>query len=95
MSKGYVFPSNRSQAVRLPEAAAFAEDANRGVIVSTAQRGALTPASETWDDGFAAEGAGEGFMEDRGQPGLSPDPSARHHEPKKAPDPGDMPSDRR
>ncbi|MEQ5767262.1 type II toxin-antitoxin system VapB family antitoxin [Halomonas sp. H33-56] len=95
MSKGYVFPSNRSQAVRLPEAAAFAEDANRGVIVSTTQRGALTPADKTWDDWFDAEGASEDFMEDRGQPGHSPDPSARHHEQKKSPDPGDMPSGRR
>ncbi|MEQ5856147.1 type II toxin-antitoxin system VapB family antitoxin [Halomonas sp. EF61] len=95
MSKGYVFPSNRSQAVRLPEAAALAEDVNRAVFVSTAQRGARTPADKTWDDWFDAEGASEDFMEDRGQPGHSPAPSARRHEPKKAPDPGDVPSDRR
>ncbi|MCM2364875.1 type II toxin-antitoxin system VapB family antitoxin [Pseudomonas sp. SR18] len=68
MDQGSVFQSNRSQAVRLPKAAALPDDVKRVDIVSIGRARIITPAGESWDSWFDGEGATLDFMNDRDQP---------------------------
>ncbi|KAE9658213.1 antitoxin [Pseudomonas fluorescens] len=68
MDQGSVFQSNRSQAVRLPKAAALPDDVKRVDIVSIGRARIITPAGESWDSWFDGEGATPDFMNDRDQP---------------------------
>lgn len=68
MEQGSVFLSNRSQAVRLPKAAALPDDVKRVDIVAVGRARIITPAGESWDSWFQGEGVTEDFMADREQP---------------------------
>ena len=68
MEQGSVFLSNRSQAVRLPKAAALPDDVKRVDIVAVGRARIITPAGESWDSWFEAEGVTEDFMTQREQP---------------------------
>ena len=68
MEQGAVFQSNRSQAVRLPKAAALPEDVKRVDIVVVGRTRILTPAGESWDSWFDSEGVTADFMTQREQP---------------------------
>ena len=68
MEQGSVFLSNRSQAVRLPKAAALPDDVKRVDIIAVGRARIITPAGESWDSWFQGEGVTEDFMADRGQP---------------------------
>ena len=68
MDQGSVFQSNRSQAVRLPKAAALPDDVKRVDIVSIGRARIITPAGESWDSWFDGEGVTPDFMNDRDQP---------------------------
>lgn len=69
MEQGSVFLSNRSQAVRLPKAAALPDDVKRVDVVAIGRTRILTPAGESWDSWFDGEGVTADFMTDRAQPG--------------------------
>lgn len=68
MEQGSVFHSNRSQAVRLPKAAAFPDDVKRVDIVAIGRARIITPAGESWDSWFEGEGVTDDFMVHREQP---------------------------
>ena len=68
MEQGSVFLSNRSQAVRLPKAAALPDDVKRVDLVAVGRARIITPAGESWDSWFQGEGVTEDFMADREQP---------------------------
>lgn len=68
MDQGSVFQSNRSQAVRLPKAAALPDDVKRVDVVSIGRARIITPAGESWDSWFDGEGVTPDFMTDREQP---------------------------
>jgi antitoxin VapB len=51
-----LFLSNRSQAVRLPKAVAFAEHVHEVVILADGARRIIAPADAAWDDFFEAPG---------------------------------------
>ena len=51
-----LFLSNRSQAVRLPRAVAFAEGVREVVIMRDGARRIIAPADAAWDDFFEAAG---------------------------------------
>ncbi|ALN21823.1 type II toxin-antitoxin system VapB family antitoxin [Ectopseudomonas mendocina] len=68
MEKGSVFQSNRSQAVRLPKAAALPDDVKRVDVVSIGRTRIIAPAGESWDSWFEAEGVTRDYMSDRDQP---------------------------
>ena len=68
MEQGSVFLSNRSQAVRLPKAAALPDDVKRVDIVAVGRARIITPAGESWDSWFEGEGVTEDFMTQREQP---------------------------
>ncbi|MCO8165452.1 antitoxin [Pseudomonas sp. 21LCFQ010] len=68
MEQGSVFLSNRSQAVRLPKAAAFPDDVKRVDVIVMGRTRILTPAGESWDSWFDGEGVTADFMTDREQP---------------------------
>lgn len=68
MEQGSVFQSNRSQAVRLPKAAALPDDVHRVDIVRLGRARLITPAGESWDSWFEGEGVTPDFMVDREQP---------------------------
>ena len=68
MEQGSVFLSNRSQAVRLPKAAALPEDVKRVDVIAIGRTRILTPAGESWDSWFDGEGVTADFMADREQP---------------------------
>ena len=68
MEQGSVFQSNRSQAVRLPKAAALPDDVKRVDIVAVGRARSITPAGESWDSWFEGEGVTADFMTDREQP---------------------------
>ncbi|CRM56879.1 type II toxin-antitoxin system VapB family antitoxin [Pseudomonas sp. 25 R 14] len=67
MEQGSVFLSNRSQAVRLPKAAAFPDDVKRVDVIVIGRARTLTPAGESWDSWFDGEGVTADFMADREQ----------------------------
>ena len=68
MDQGSVFQSNRSQAVRLPKAAAMPDDVKRVDVISIGRARIITPAGESWDSWFDGEGVTPDFMNDREQP---------------------------
>lgn len=68
MERGSVFLSNRSQAVRLPKAAAFPADVKRVDVIAIGRTRILPPAGESWDSWFDGEGVTADFMTDREQP---------------------------
>ncbi len=51
-----LFLSNRSQAVRLPKAVAFAEDVREVIVTQDGPRRIIAPADAAWDDFFDAPG---------------------------------------
>ncbi|MCH4872548.1 MULTISPECIES: type II toxin-antitoxin system VapB family antitoxin [Pseudomonas] len=68
MEQGSVFHNNRSQAVRLPKAAALPDDVKRVDIVAIGRARIITPAGESWDSWFEGEGVTDDFMVHREQP---------------------------
>ncbi|KAA0946197.1 antitoxin [Pseudomonas veronii] len=68
MEQGSVFLSNRSQAVRLPKAAALPDDVKRVDVIAIGRTRILTPSGESWDSWFDGEGVSADFMTDREQP---------------------------
>lgn len=68
MEQGSVFQSNRSQAVRLPKAAALPDDVKRVDIIAVGRARIITPAGESWDSWFEGEGVTADFMSERDQP---------------------------
>ena len=68
MDQGSVFQSNRSQAVRLPKAAAMPDEVKRVDVISIGRARIITPAGESWDSWFDGEGVTPDFMTDREQP---------------------------
>ncbi|KMN08289.1 type II toxin-antitoxin system VapB family antitoxin [Pseudomonas helleri] len=68
MEQGSVFQSNRSQAVRLPKAAALPDDVRRVDIIAVGRARIITPAGESWDSWFEGEGVTADFMSEREQP---------------------------
>ena len=68
MEQGSVFQSNRSQAVRLPKAAALPDDVKRVDIITVGRTRIITPAGESWDSGFEGQGVTADFMNKREQP---------------------------
>jgi len=63
-----LFKSNRSQAVRLPEAVAYPESVKQVDIVAIGRARVIAPAGEAWDSWFDEAGVTDYFMGDRGQP---------------------------
>ncbi|GAB3382784.1 AbrB/MazE/SpoVT family DNA-binding domain-containing protein [Azotobacter armeniacus] len=68
MDQGSVFLSNRSQAVRLPKAAAFPDEVKRVDVVAVGRTRIITPAGESWDSWFDGAGVTADFMTEREQP---------------------------
>jgi antitoxin VapB len=68
MEQGSIFQSNRSQAVRLPKAAALPEDVKRVDIIVMGRTRIITPAGESWDSWFDCKGVTDDFMNEREQP---------------------------
>lgn len=68
MEQGSVFLSNRSQAVRLPKAAALPDDVKRVDVIAIGRTRILTPVGESWDSWFDSESVTADFMTDREQP---------------------------
>ncbi|MDM4771579.1 type II toxin-antitoxin system VapB family antitoxin [Solimonas sp. SE-A11] len=68
MEQGAVFKSNRSQAIRLPKAAALPEDVKRVDVVAIGRTRVITPAGEAWDSWFDSTGVSADFMVEREQP---------------------------
>ncbi len=56
LARTSLFLSNRSQAVRLPKAVAFADEVHEVVIVPDGPRRIIAPAGAAWDDFFDAPG---------------------------------------
>jgi len=54
--KATVFTSNRSQAVRLPKAAAFPDDVKELRVIKEGRSLVLVPADAVWSDFLAGEG---------------------------------------
>lgn len=63
-----VFKSNRSQAVRLPKAVALPENVHRVDVIAIGNTRLITPAGESWDSWFDAQGISDDFMPSREQP---------------------------
>ncbi len=57
LTRTTLFLLNRSQAVRLPKAVAFAETVRDVVIIPDGPRRIIAPAEAAWDDFFDAPGA--------------------------------------
>ena len=68
MEQGAVFRSNRSQAVRLPKAAALPEDVKRVEVIVLGRTRILTPVGESWDSWFDGESVTDTYMPSRDQP---------------------------
>lgn len=56
LARTSLFLSNRSQALRLPKAMAFAPEVREVVIVPDGPRRIIAPAGTAWDDFFDAPG---------------------------------------
>ena len=67
LARTSLFLSNRSQAVRLPKAVAFADTVRDVVIVPDGQRRIIAPADAAWDDFFDAPGTN---LDDRREPPM-------------------------
>ena len=68
MEQGAIFRSNRSQAVRLPKAAAFPEGIKRVDVIVLGRTRILAPAGESWDSWFDGESVSDDYMTSRDQP---------------------------
>ncbi len=69
MTRSTVFTSNRSQAVRLPKAAAFPAGVHQVEIVKVGRSRVISPQGMRWDDLFEnGPRASEDFMSEREQP---------------------------
>ena len=68
MERAGVFMSNRSQAVRLPKAAALPVGVKQVDIVMLGRARLIVPAGEGWDSWFSAAGVTSDFMSSREQP---------------------------
>lgn len=68
MEQGAVFKSNRSQAIRLPKAAALPDDVKRVDVVAVGRTRIIAPAGEAWDSWFDGPGVSDDFMAEREQP---------------------------
>ncbi|SHG48967.1 antitoxin VapB [Hydrocarboniphaga daqingensis] len=68
MEQGAVFKSNRSQAIRLPKAAALPDDVKRVDVVAVGRTRIIAPAGEAWDSWFDGAGVSDDFMAEREQP---------------------------
>lgn len=53
MPQATLFKNNRSQAVRLPKAAAFPEGVEKVEVLVLGKARLLTPVAHVWDDWFA------------------------------------------
>lgn len=62
--KASVFMSNRSQAVRLPKAAAFPEGVKELRVIPRGKALLLVPVDALWDDFFARPGIDIRILED-------------------------------
>jgi antitoxin VapB len=63
LARTSLFLSNRSQAVRLPKAVAFADEVREVIIVPDGPRRIIAPAEAAWDDFFDAPGVDLGTRE--------------------------------
>ena len=63
-----LFNSNKSQAVRLSKAIAFPESIKQVEITAIGNKRIITPAGQSWDDWFEAQGVSSDFMSERKQP---------------------------
>lgn len=68
MEQGVVFQSNRSQAIRLPQAVVFPDHVRRVDIVVLGRTRIITPAGESWESWFDGPGVSADFMIEREQP---------------------------
>lgn len=68
MEQGAVFKSNRSQAIRLPKAAALPDDVKRVDVVAIGRTRIIAPAGEAWDSWFDGPGVSADLMSEREQP---------------------------
>lgn len=68
MEQGAVFKSNRSQAIRLPKAAALPDDVKRVDVVAVGRTRIIAPAGEAWDSWFDGAGVSDDFMAEQEQP---------------------------
>ena len=68
MEQRAVFKSNRSQAIRLPKAAALPDDVKRVDVVAVGRTRIIAPAGEAWDSWFDGAGVSDDFMAEREQP---------------------------
>ncbi|MGQ0619195.1 MAG: type II toxin-antitoxin system VapB family antitoxin [Panacagrimonas sp.] len=68
MEQGAVFKSNRSQAIRLPKAAALPDDVKRVDVVAIGRARIITPTGEAWDSWFDGVGVSSDFLVEREQP---------------------------
>jgi antitoxin VapB len=69
MARSTIFTNDGSQAVRLPEAAAFPKDVNQVDILEIGQSRVILPKGRRWDDLFQiGQRASEDFMSEREQP---------------------------
>ena len=66
--KTRVFKSNRNQAVRLSKEIAFPESVREVEITAVGNKRIITPAGQSWDDWFDAQGVSSDFMIERKQP---------------------------
>ena len=68
MEQGAIFKSNRSQAIRLPKAAALPEDVKRVDVITIGRTRIIAPAGQAWDSWFDGPGVSADFMTQREQP---------------------------
>ena len=69
MTSSTVFTSNRSQAVRLPKAVAFAADVHRVDILKIGRTRVIVPTGQRWEDLFQdGPRLSEDFLTGREQP---------------------------
>lgn len=68
MTISSLFMNNRSQAVRLPKAAAFPEGVKQVEVVVVHNARIITPAGCSWDSWFDGPSVTPDFMTERDQP---------------------------
>ena len=68
MTVSSLFMNNRSQAVRLPKAAAFPEGVKQVEVVVIRNARIITPAGSSWDSWFDGPCVSSDFMTERDQP---------------------------
>jgi antitoxin VapB len=65
MTRTTVFPTNRSQAVRLPKDVAFPAEVREVTILRDGPRRIIVPADSVWDEFFNSPGIDIGEREQR------------------------------